>query len=98
MVVDGIYIIMELLGETCRNIFRTDRLWTFHYRLVCLNSVITYVDDSEGEDMDKQYIKGQALVLRGWALFRFGPACISRLIAIARKGHAGSSYLYGTDQ
>ena len=57
-------------GETQANIFRTDQLWTFHYRLVNnLNSVITYVDDSEGEDMDKQYIKGQALALRGWAYF-----------------------------
>ena len=57
-------------GETQANIFRTDQLWTFHYRLVNnLNYVITYVDDSEGEDMDKQYIKGQALALRGWAYF-----------------------------
>ena len=28
-----------------------------------LNSVIAYVDDSEGDDLDKQYIKGQALAM-----------------------------------
>ena len=62
---------VKFLGNVYPNvIFRTDQLWTFHYRLVNnLNSVITYVDDSEGEDMDKQYIKGQALALRGWAYF-----------------------------
>ena len=71
-------------GETQANIFRTDQLWTFHYRLVNnLNSVITYVDDSEGEDMDKQYIKGQALALRGWAYFDLA-ACISRLMLSQR--------------
>ena len=57
-------------GETQANIFRASQLWTFHYRLINnLNSVITYVDGSEGEDIDKQYIKGQALALRGWTYF-----------------------------
>ena len=81
-------------GETQANIFRTDQLWTFHYRLVNnLNSVITYVDDSEGEDMDKQYIKGFGFARMG--LFRFGPLVSADLCY--RKGHAGSSCLYGTD-
>lgn len=57
-------------GETQSAIFRAGQLWTFHYRLINnLNSVITYVDGSEGEDIDKQYIKGQALAMRGWAYF-----------------------------
>ncbi|WP_302026781.1 RagB/SusD family nutrient uptake outer membrane protein [Parabacteroides johnsonii] len=57
-------------GETRGDIFRSSQLWTFHYRLINnLNSVIAYVDDSEGDDLDKQYIKGQALAMRGWAYF-----------------------------
>lgn len=57
-------------GETQANIFRAPQLWTFHYRLINnLNSVIAYVDQTEGDDQDKQYIKGQALAMRGWALF-----------------------------
>lgn len=57
-------------GETQANIFRAPQLWTFHYRLINnLNSVIAYVDGTEGDDLDKQYIKGQALAMRGWAYF-----------------------------
>lgn len=57
-------------GETQANIFRAPQLWTFHYRLINnLNSVIAYVDGTEGNDQDKQYIKGQALAMRGWAYF-----------------------------
>lgn len=57
-------------GETRGDIFRADQLWTFHYRLINnLNSVITYIDDCEGDAQEKQYIKGQALAMRGWAYF-----------------------------
>lgn len=57
-------------GETQANIFRSGQLWTFHYRLINnLNSVIAYVDQSEGADQDKKYIKGQALAMRAWAYF-----------------------------
>lgn len=57
-------------GETQANIFRSSQLWVFHYRLINnLNSVITYVDQTDGNELDKQYIKGQALAMRGWAYF-----------------------------
>ena len=57
-------------GETRGDIFRSGQLWTFHYRLINnLNSVITYIDDCEGDATEKQYIKGQALAMRGWAYF-----------------------------
>ncbi len=57
-------------GETRGDIFRSSQLWTFHYRLINnLNSVITYVDECEGDAKQKGYIKGQALAIRGWAYF-----------------------------
>lgn len=57
-------------GETRGDIFRTGQLWTFHYRLINnLNSIITYIDDCQGSDQEKKYVKGQALALRGWAYF-----------------------------
>ncbi|HBK29782.1 MAG TPA: RagB/SusD family nutrient uptake outer membrane protein [Parabacteroides sp.] len=57
-------------GETRGDIFRSSQLWTFHYRLINnLNSVIAYIDDAEGDDTERNYIKGQALALRGWAYF-----------------------------
>ena len=69
-------------GETQANIFRTDQLWTFHYRLVNnLNSVITYVDDSEGEDMD---ISKGRLWLCADGPISIWPACISRLMLSQR--------------
>ena len=57
-------------GETRTDIFRSSQLWTFHYRLINnLNSIIAYVDNSQGDDSEKKYIKGQALAMRGWAYF-----------------------------
>lgn len=57
-------------GETRGDIFRSSQLWTFHYRLINnLNSVIAYIDDAQGDDTERNYIKGQALALRGWAYF-----------------------------
>jgi len=57
-------------GETRADIFRSSQLWIFHYRLINnLNSVIAYIDDCEGDETEKQYIKGQALAMRGWAYF-----------------------------
>ncbi|MCD7931532.1 MAG: RagB/SusD family nutrient uptake outer membrane protein [Tannerellaceae bacterium] len=57
-------------GETRADIFRSSQLWNFHYRLINnVNSIITYVDDCEGDELDKQYIKGQALAIRGWVYF-----------------------------
>jgi len=57
-------------GETRGDIFRSSQLWTFHYRLINnVNSIITYVDDCVGSEQEKQYIKGQALAIRGWAYF-----------------------------
>ena len=57
-------------GETRGDIFRSSQFWIFHYRLINnLNSIIAYVDGSEGSEQDKQYIKGQAFALRGWAYF-----------------------------
>jgi len=57
-------------GETRGDIFRTSQLWNFHYRLINnVNAIITNVDQSEGEEIDKQHIKGQALAIRGWAYF-----------------------------
>lgn len=57
-------------GETRGDIFRSSQLWTFHYRLINnVNAIITYIDDVEGSQQDKQYIKGQALAIRGWAYF-----------------------------
>lgn len=57
-------------GETRGDIFRSSQLWIFHYRLINnLNSIIAYIDDSEGDETEKQYIKGQALAIRGWAYF-----------------------------
>ena len=57
-------------GETRADIFRSSQLWNFHYRLINnVNSIIAYIDDCEGNTSDKQYIKGQALAMRGWAYF-----------------------------
>lgn len=57
-------------GETRADIFRSSQLWTFHYRLINnANSIITYVDQCDGDALQKQYIKGQALAMRGWAYF-----------------------------
>ncbi|EJW91513.1 RagB/SusD domain-containing protein, partial [gut metagenome] len=57
-------------GETRADIFRSNQLWTFHYRLINnLNGIIANVDKCAGEDKEKQFIKGQALAIRGWAYF-----------------------------
>lgn len=57
-------------GETRGDIFASSALWTFYYRLINnANSIIAYVDDCEGDATQKQYIKGQALAIRGWAYF-----------------------------
>lgn len=57
-------------GETRGDIFRTSQLWNFHYRLINnVNAIITKVDDAEGDEQEKQYIKGQAHAIRGWAYF-----------------------------
>jgi len=57
-------------GETRADIFRSQQFWVFHYRLINnVNSIIAYVDETEGPDIDKQHIKGQALAIRGWAYF-----------------------------
>lgn len=57
-------------GETRGDIFRTGQLWNFHYRLINnVNSIISFVDDTEGPEQEKQYIKGQAHAIRGWAYF-----------------------------
>lgn len=57
-------------GETRADIFRAEQMWTFHYRLINnLNAIITNIDQCIGEDQEKQYIKGQALAMRGWAYF-----------------------------
>lgn len=64
------YWVYNYWGETQGHIFRADQLWTFHYRLINnLNSVITYIDDCQGSEQEKKFIKGQALALRGWAYF-----------------------------
>lgn len=57
-------------GETRGDIFRSGQLWRFHYRLINnTNSIIAYIDQAEGSEKEKQYIKGQALAIRGWAYF-----------------------------
>ena len=57
-------------GETRGDIFRSSQLWTFHYRLINnVNSVLAYIDDITGDQKEKDYIKGQALAMRGWAYF-----------------------------
>lgn len=57
-------------GETRADIFRSSQMWTFHYRLINnLNSILANIDNCQGEEQEKQYIKGQALAMRGWAYF-----------------------------
>ncbi|MDH6342283.1 hypothetical protein M2480_001601 [Parabacteroides sp. PFB2-12] len=57
-------------GETRGDIFRSGQLWQFHYQLINnVNSILAYTDDCSGSDMEKQYIKGQAHAIRGWAYF-----------------------------
>ena len=57
-------------GHTRGDIFKTSLLWNFHYRLINnLNAIINQIDGTVGPAADKQYIKGQALALRGWAYF-----------------------------
>ena len=57
-------------GETRADIFRSSQLWTFHYRLINnVNSILAYVDQCSGDEEDKQFIKGQAYAMRGWAYF-----------------------------
>lgn len=57
-------------GETRGDIFRSDQLWNFHYRLINnVNSILAYTDNCTGSEQEKQYIKGQAHAIRGWAYF-----------------------------
>lgn len=57
-------------GETRGDIFRSGQLWRFHYTLINnVNSILAYTDDCSGSDVEKQYIKGQAHAIRGWAYF-----------------------------
>jgi len=58
-------------GHTRGDIFKSSCLWYYYYILInnC-NSVIAYVDDvQDGEESEKNAIKGQALAMRGWAYF-----------------------------
>lgn len=57
-------------GETRGDIFRASQLWTYHYRLINnVNSILAYIDDCQGDQTEKNHIKGQALAMRGWAYF-----------------------------
>lgn len=57
-------------GETRGDIFRSSALWRFHYTLINnTNGILANIDNCEGSDIDKQYVKGQALAIRGWAYF-----------------------------
>ena len=57
-------------GETRGDIFRSSQLWTYHYRLINnVNSILAYIDDCQGDQQEKNHIKGQALAMRGWAYF-----------------------------
>lgn len=57
-------------GHTRSDIFKASCLWKYHYRLInYTNSIITYIDDIEADQTEKDYIKGQALGLRAWAYF-----------------------------
>lgn len=57
-------------GHSRADIFKTNCLWNFYYKLINnTNSIITYIDDANGSESDKKQIKGQALALRGWAYF-----------------------------
>lgn len=57
-------------GETRGDIFRSRQLWNFHYRLINnVNAIIANIDECEGPEQDKKYIKGQAKAIRGWAYF-----------------------------
>ena len=57
-------------GHTRGDIFKSNALWTYYYRLINnTNSIITYIDDAEGDTTQKNYVKGQALAMRGWAYF-----------------------------
>ena len=49
-------------GETRGDIFRASQLWTYHYRLINnVNSILAYIDDCQGDQTEKNHIKGQAL-------------------------------------
>lgn len=57
-------------GHTRGDIFKADALWVFYYRLINnVNSIIAYVDDADGNQDDKDMIKGQALALRAFGYF-----------------------------
>ena len=57
-------------GETRGDIFRSGAIWKFHYTLINnANGILANIDNCEGDDIDKQYVKGQALAIRGWAYF-----------------------------
>ncbi|MDF9831049.1 RagB/SusD family nutrient uptake outer membrane protein [Parabacteroides sp. PF5-6] len=57
-------------GETRGDIYRSSQLWQFLYRLINnVNSILAYTDNCSGSDLEKQYIKGQAHAIRGWAYF-----------------------------
>ncbi len=44
--------------------------WYYYYMIIGnANSVIAYIDDAEGTDADKQFIKAQALTFRAYAFF-----------------------------
>jgi hypothetical protein len=57
-------------GETRADIFRSSQLWTYHYRLINnVNGILANIEGADGDSVEKQYISGQALAMRGWAYF-----------------------------
>lgn len=61
----------RMWGHTRGDIFKSSSLWKFYYKLINnTNSVIAYTPDSEGDEVEKEYVMGQAYALRGWAYFQ----------------------------
>ena len=58
-------------GHTRGDIFKSQALWNFYYRLINnVNSVIAYTPDATGDNATKNHILGQAYAMRGWAYFQ----------------------------
>ncbi|MDR2496682.1 MAG: RagB/SusD family nutrient uptake outer membrane protein [Tannerellaceae bacterium] len=84
-------------GETRADIFRSSQLWTYHYRLINnVNGILTNIDACDGDAIQKKYIKGQALAMRGWAYFSLA-RLFQQTYAIAKQMPGVPIYLEPTN-
>lgn len=58
------------LAETRADVALTSNVWSYFYTIINnANIILDHIDESTGEQSQKNIIKGQALAIRGWAYF-----------------------------